>query len=715
MVTVTPTLQTRRVAGSGDVADMAIIWLHPTDRTLSLILAGSKEPNVGGLHVWEMDGDTELQFLQVGAVNSIDVRYNFPLGEALVDLVALSNRTTQTVQFYVVNPTTRTLTSAGSHAIDSDDIYGFCLAHDISEDRWYSIPNTEDGIVEQWELDGSTGTIQATKVRTISVGSQTEGAVADDEAGWLFVGEEDVAIWRYGLDPSTGSSRTQIDHVSSTDIAADIEGLAIYYEPDGAGYLIASSQGNSRFAVYERQSPHDYLGWFEIGSGSGIDAVQDTDGISVTNRDTSEQFPLGLFIVHDGVTAQASTNYKVVPWQSIATALELRTPDTSYDPRRDDDPEPPDPEEYIWGPPGFATSGDPGGIEWGAPGSASDVWVVGAGVPEVSGALAVTIDATGTLNVPPASVPELTGTLDAVVALVGTLDVPPATVPTITGTLTVDVAIAGTLDTPAANVPTITGTLGVDVTTSGTLDTPTATVPTISGTLDTTITLAGALADPGAQVPTIAGSLDVTVATSGLLDVPTPSVPGIAGSADVAVTMSGTLAQPDAPASLAGSLDTTVTIAGVLDVPEASVPAVTGTLDVVVAASGVLALPDAPAALTGTLDVTVTTTGVLHVPQATVPTIAGALDTTVTMTGTVASPSPAAPTVTGRLDVAVTSTGVLAVPTPSVPDVAGQLAVLVTLAGTLGDVDGTLDGLLLVPVDPWILTVHPDPTVRGAR
>lgn len=324
---VQPALQTDNVSGSGDAADMAVVWLHPTDRTKSLLIAGSKDETDGGLHVWETDGTTELAFLPIGAVNSIDIRYDFPYDGGLIDLIGLTNRSDQEVQFFTVDPNTREISAIGSHAIDNSDIYGFSLAHDPSTGRFYSIANTEDGIVEQWEIGADGTTIDASKERTIDVGSQTEGAVADDSNGWLFIGEEDVGIWRYGLDPSSGSSRESVDSVSGNpDLAADVEGLTLYREESGQGYLIASSQGNSRFTVYEREPPHDYLGSFAIiaNSRDDIDDVTITDGIFVSNRDISAQFPHGVFIAHDAETTTESTNYKLVPWEDIAAALSLR-------------------------------------------------------------------------------------------------------------------------------------------------------------------------------------------------------------------------------------------------------------------------------------------------------------------------------------------------------------------------------------------------------
>jgi 3-phytase len=90
------------------------------------------------------------------------------------------------------------------------------------------------------------------KVRSFDVGSQSEGCVADDELGHLYIGEEDRGIWKYGAEPTAGRGRTAVGTVGDGHLVADVEGLSIAYGAAGSGYLIASSQGDSTFAVYER-------------------------------------------------------------------------------------------------------------------------------------------------------------------------------------------------------------------------------------------------------------------------------------------------------------------------------------------------------------------------------------------------------------------------------------------------------------------------------
>jgi 3-phytase len=201
--------------------------------------------------------------------------------------------------------------------------------------KFFYIVNDREGVTQQWELrDGGGGRVSGAKVREFKLGSMVEGCVADDALGALYIAEESVAIWKYGAEPGDGAARVQVDRAGKGGhLTADIEGLAIYDAGDGRGYLLASSQGNDRFVIYERGAGNAYVGTFRIEDGD-IDGVNDTDGIEVTSAPLGPAFPQGLFVAQDGSNTKpaANQNYKLVPWEAIASKftpplrIELRDP-----------------------------------------------------------------------------------------------------------------------------------------------------------------------------------------------------------------------------------------------------------------------------------------------------------------------------------------------------------------------------------------------------
>src|SRR5215216_1208077 len=83
-----------------------------------------------------------------------------------------------------------------------------------------------------------------------------EGRVSDDETCAHYVAEEDAALWRYPAEPGAADPPEVVDRVRPDGyLAADIEGLALHRGPEGAGYLLTSSQGSDEHAVLRRIQP----------------------------------------------------------------------------------------------------------------------------------------------------------------------------------------------------------------------------------------------------------------------------------------------------------------------------------------------------------------------------------------------------------------------------------------------------------------------------
>ena len=83
--------------------------------------------------------------------------------------------------------------------------------------------------------------------------------------------------------------------------------------------------------VYKREGDNDYVTTFEIETGV-VDGVEHTDGIDVSNMWLGPDFPMGVFIAQDGSSDGGNQNFKLVPWERIASNHGL-TIDTAWDPR----------------------------------------------------------------------------------------------------------------------------------------------------------------------------------------------------------------------------------------------------------------------------------------------------------------------------------------------------------------------------------------------
>lgn len=321
--TVTATVETEPVPHSGDSADDPAIWIHPTDPAQSTFIGTDKH---GGLAVYDLAG-IQLQYLPDGDLNNVDLRDGFPLSEHAVTLVTAGNRSNDSLAMYRVDPATRRLESVAARTIRTLPVYGSCMYHSAVTGRFYTFVNSEAGDVEQWELFATPGNrVDARKVRSFAVGSQTEGCVADDTAGALYIAEEAVGIWKYRAEPDAGTARTKVDSAGGGHLVADIEGLTIADTGNGAGYVIASSQGDNSYAVYTRTGNNAYLGSFRIVDGKGIDGTSDTDGIDVTTANLGPAFPRGAFVAQDGSNDGGRQNFKLVPLDQIIKPADTSSP-----------------------------------------------------------------------------------------------------------------------------------------------------------------------------------------------------------------------------------------------------------------------------------------------------------------------------------------------------------------------------------------------------
>jgi 3-phytase len=409
-----PTVEVPNEAGPENDMDDPAIWIPPDpgQAARSLVIATAKR---GGMRVYDLEGrivqsipgrrDAKGQPGQ--RFNNVDVQYDFPLGGGPVDIAVASDRIRDRVSVWTIDR------SRAMPLVDvtDPDMPRFFASRPDPANRAASVPNPDDGkrttyglalyrdraagryfvlvtqaaeaVVAKWELVPTpAGKVSARFVkewrfpyvykgqdltyeekgnpaRTFS--PQFEGLAVDQQTGIAYAGQEDVGIWRIHLAGGRDEAERQpfvetraFDPASP--IARDVEGLTIYYGVDGAGYLLASSQGaahgknpaaaipelDDSFAVFTREGGNRYLGNFRLvaNPAKGIDAVQECDGADVTSV-SLPGFPGGLLITQDGYNddrfdgGHSNTNMKFTPWESVARGfpggLQART---NYNPRR---------------------------------------------------------------------------------------------------------------------------------------------------------------------------------------------------------------------------------------------------------------------------------------------------------------------------------------------------------------------------------------------
>jgi len=307
--------QTAAVAtANADAADDPAIWRNPRAPGKSLIVATDKK---AGLNVYALNGDL-LSSYPAGRVNNVDLRQ---VGRRVI-VVASDRNDKANGKLAVFELDTRggKLLPIGVLPVGPGEAYGVCLSKP-ARGALTAFLVVKAGDIHQVELGlGSVPT--ATVVRTMKLATQSEGCVVDDRTATLYVGEEDVGIWKFGARKTDPVESVSVAKADGQRLVIDTEGLAIAPEGTRGGYLIASSQGDNAYAVW-RLSDLSYAGRFRIAPHGPIGGTSETDGIEA-NTGSFPGYPGGVFVAQDGDNLPAAQNFKLVRWADVKKALKLR-------------------------------------------------------------------------------------------------------------------------------------------------------------------------------------------------------------------------------------------------------------------------------------------------------------------------------------------------------------------------------------------------------
>ncbi len=314
--------ETQAVASDDDAADDPAIWVHPQDPSQSLILGTDKK---NGLGVYDLQGQL-VQFLDQGRLNNVDLRSDAVLNGHRGSFAVATNRTDKTLDIFEIS-SEGLVSVLFQQPLEMEDPYGVCLYRN-HEGALFAFVNSSDGLYQKfWLTNDANDSLVAEKLGSFIVDSQPEGCAVDDQTNTFYFGEEEVGIWRMPADISRADERELIATTSSVELEADVEGMDVYRHIDGSVYLIASSQGDNSYAVYDLMNDASYMGSFrvELNPENGVDATQETDGLTVSSVSFDDRFPLGMLVVQDGFNEnpKENQNFKAISWLEVIKALEI--------------------------------------------------------------------------------------------------------------------------------------------------------------------------------------------------------------------------------------------------------------------------------------------------------------------------------------------------------------------------------------------------------
>lgn len=249
------------------------------------------------------------------------------------------------------NGTLTSIPGGSQPTVDDYTVYGSCVYRSPKTGKQYLFVNEKSARYLQYELTAKDGVLETTLVRDFQGGNggQVEGCVADEENGWLFLGEEPSALWRYGAEPdSDDAERVLIAQVGDGKLYGDVEGVTLVYGNNPQeGFVMVSCQGVSAYNVYRRAPPHEYVTTFTITKSANgkIDGVTNTDGLTAVGTSLGPDYPYGLLVVHDDAnqlpdgTTSEEASFKLVALDQVLGAKPikklglLKEVDREWDPR----------------------------------------------------------------------------------------------------------------------------------------------------------------------------------------------------------------------------------------------------------------------------------------------------------------------------------------------------------------------------------------------
>lgn len=378
-------------AGGNADADDPAIWRNNAQPSRSLVITTAKEGglkvyNLSGVQVQALPvPPAPAPGLETGRFNNVDLLYGVRFADGTADVAVVSDRGRDRVRLYRINPgnatapltdvtaptAPRVFAATEEEVEDQNTAYGLASYTDKSTGRHFAIVSRRNNTtLKLLELKVAGSTIGYTPVRSYNLPSsftlpngtqwspcdepgstpQVEGMVVDVDTGKLYAGQEDVGIWK--ISASLTGSATLVDKVREfgipgtydpeTDecvagadpgyggrhVSADVEGLTLFDDGDGEGYLLASSQGDNTFVAYDREGSNPYVTNFRVASGGSVDGSEECDGAMVSSASFGSAYPDGLLVVQDGFNApdvigddgepRANTNFKFVSWDDVA-------------------------------------------------------------------------------------------------------------------------------------------------------------------------------------------------------------------------------------------------------------------------------------------------------------------------------------------------------------------------------------------------------------
>lgn len=302
-------------------SDDPAIWINKKDPTKSIILGTDKEDG-GGLYAFDLQGKIikDKCVPNIDRPNNVDIAYDLKLGGKKVDIAVTTERSKNQLRIFSL-PDMKPIDGGGLPVfVDRDikDPMGIALYTHLKSGVIYAIVGPKDGpstgYLTQYRIDNAGGgKVKLTKIRDFGNYSgvkEIEAIAVDNELGYIYYSDEAFGVRKYYADPAKGNEELAL--FGTKDFGRDIEGISIYKNDDGTGYILISDQQMNTFNVFPREGSKDNPHNHTLIKSIELMTLE-SDGSEVTSVSLGDEFPKGIFV---GMSTDKT--YHIYDWRDIA-------------------------------------------------------------------------------------------------------------------------------------------------------------------------------------------------------------------------------------------------------------------------------------------------------------------------------------------------------------------------------------------------------------
>jgi len=327
--------------------DDPAIWISRRSPSVGLILGTDKVEATGGLYVFGLDGRLKQTVSPLDRPNNVDVEYGLALDGEEADIAVLTERKQRRLRVFRIRPDGGGLDDVSGPAGipvlegmsgDAAEPMGIALYKRQGDGAVFAIVAPKTGgtrdYLWQYRLkDDGKGVARGEFVRRFGNFSrkgggpgeigEIEALVVDDELGYVYYSDERFGIRKWHADPDHPDAGRELAVFGADGYLGDREGLAIYAQEGGKGFLVSSDQvpNRTRVHIYPREGgpagPHDHprVGTVETNADQ-------TDGLDLVSSPVGD-FPSGILVMMNS----GSKNFLIFDWQDFARAggMAIRT------------------------------------------------------------------------------------------------------------------------------------------------------------------------------------------------------------------------------------------------------------------------------------------------------------------------------------------------------------------------------------------------------